>query len=91
MIVTLEKAKTYLRVDSSDEDALVASLTDAAESLVADAWRLTAAEFADTGERGEQAALFALGYLYEHREEADHRDLTLSLRALGVGIRKAEF
>ena len=37
------------------------------------------------------AFLYAVAYLYEHREEADHRQLTLSLRALLSGGRKAGF
>ena len=34
------------------------------------------------------AILFALGYLFEHREDADHHDLTLTLRSLLFGIRE---
>lgn len=34
------------------------------------------------------AILYALGYLYEHREEADHHALTLTLRSLLFGIRE---
>ena len=34
------------------------------------------------------AILYALGYLYEHREEADHHELTLTLRSLLFGIRE---
>ena len=34
------------------------------------------------------AILYALGYLYEHREEADHRSLTLTLRSLLFSIRE---
>ena len=34
------------------------------------------------------AVLYALGYLFEHREEADHHDLTLTLRSLLFGIRE---
>ncbi len=34
------------------------------------------------------AILFTLGYLYEHREEADHHDLTLTLRNLLFSIRE---
>ena len=29
--------------------------------------------------------------LYEHREDADHHDLTMTLRSLLFGIRKAAF
>lgn len=34
------------------------------------------------------AILYAIGYLFEHREEADHHDLTLTLRSLLFGIRE---
>ena len=34
------------------------------------------------------AVLYALGYLFEHREEADHHALTLTLRSLLFGIRE---
>ncbi len=34
------------------------------------------------------SVLYALGYLYEHREEADHHALQLTLRALLFAIRE---
>lgn len=34
------------------------------------------------------AILYTVGYLFEHREEADHHDLTLTLRALLFSIRE---
>jgi hypothetical protein len=34
------------------------------------------------------AILYALGYLFEHREDADHHDLTLTLRALLFSLRE---
>ena len=34
------------------------------------------------------AILYALGYLYEHREDADHHDLTMTLRSLLFAIRE---
>jgi uncharacterized alpha-E superfamily protein len=34
------------------------------------------------------AVLYALGYLYEHREDADHHDLTMTLRSLLFAIRE---
>ena len=37
------------------------------------------------------AILYATGYLYEHREEADHHALTLTLRYLLFGIREGVF
>ena len=40
-LVTLEEAKTYLRVDSADEDAMTGVLLSAAERMCADVARLT--------------------------------------------------
>ena len=37
------------------------------------------------------SVLYAAAYLYEHREEADHHALTLTLRALLFGSRKEGF
>ena len=34
------------------------------------------------------AILYTLGYLYEHREEADHHDLVITLRNLLFSIRE---
>lgn len=37
------------------------------------------------------ANLYAVAYLYEHREEADHKELMLSLRDLLFGVREVKF
>ena len=37
------------------------------------------------------AVMYAVAYLYEHREEADMKALTLGLRALMYGIREPGF
>ena len=39
--ITLDEAKEYLRVDTSDEDALIGSLLSAAGNLCRDVARLT--------------------------------------------------
>lgn len=91
MIVTLTEAKEYLRVDDTAEDALIESLMAAAQQQCQDVARLEAEEFKAAGEVAKIATLFTLGYLYEHREEANHSDLNLTLRSLLFGIRKAAF
>ena len=40
---------------------------------------------------GPWYTLYAIAYFYEHREEADYKALTISLRALLFGSRKEEF
>lgn len=37
------------------------------------------------------AVLYTIAYLYEHREDADHNQLNLTLRALLFGVRKEKF
>ena len=46
-LITLEDAKAYLRVDSSDEDAVIGSLLSAAGNLCRDVARLRDTEWED--------------------------------------------
>lgn len=91
MIITLAEAKEYLRVDADDENTTITTLLNAAIKLCADVARLDVEEFEVAGDVAKIATLFTLGYLYEHREEANHAELTLRLRSLLFGIRKAAF
>ena len=91
MLVTLEEMKNYLRVDYDEDDALIESMVRASERLCMDVARMDdEGEFAKV-ENAKIAVLYAAAYLYEHREEADHRALTLTLRALLFGARKEAF
>lgn len=102
-LITLDEAKEYLRVDSADEDAMIASLILSAGVLAKDVGRLTVEKWdAINAEPTENdgtevtslravfrvAVLYALGYLFEHREEADHHELTLTLRSLLFSVRE---
>ena len=91
MTMTLEEAKNYLRVDSEDEDALIESLIVSAEKLCRDVARLKDDEKAEDAELFKTAVYYALGYLYEHREEADHHALVMSLRDLLFSFREGVF
>ena len=92
MLLELEEVKNYLRVDSDEEDDLVSGLSQSAETLCMDVARIAdAEEFAARGDTAKTAVLYATAYLYEHREEADHHALTLTLRSLLFGVRKEGF
>lgn len=92
MLLELEEVKNYLRVDSDEEDDLVSGLSQSAETLCMDVARIAdAEEFAALGDTAKTAVLYATAYLYEHREEADHHALTLTLRSLLFGVRKEGF
>ena len=90
MNVTLAEAKEYLRIDGNDEDTTVENILNAAYNLCADISRLTEEEFDNAGV-AKIAVLYAVGYFYEHREDANHHELTLTLRSLLFGIRREEF
>ena len=91
-MLTLEEAKNYLRVDYADDDTLITGLIATAQKLCMDVARMDDADqFSTSGENAHTAMLYTVAYLYEHREEADHRTLMLTLRALLFGIRKEGF
>ena len=91
MAVTLEEMKNYLRVDYDDDDALIGSIIRASEKICMDVARMDSLEEFSAVENAKVSVLYAAAYLYEHREEADHRALTLTLRALLFGARKEAF
>lgn len=91
MQVTLEAAKSYLRVDTSDDDALINGLIVSVETLVREVTRLNDEELLPYKEIVEIAELFTIAYLYEHREEADHKNLTETVKYLLFPIRKEVF
>ena len=90
MIVSLDEMKQYLRVDFPDDDAFLENALQSAETLCVDVARLPAEDFAKEPV-AKIAVMYAVAYLYEHREDADHHELTMSLRSLLFGIRKEEF
>jgi len=91
-MLTLEEAKQYLRVDFPDDDELITRLISTAQTLCMDVARMEDADqFAASGDNAHTAMLYTVAYLYEHREEADHHALTLTLRALLFGMRKEVF
>ena len=49
------------------------------------------AAFSQNGELAKTAVMYAVAYLYEHREAADHGELMLTLRSLLSGVRREEF
>lgn len=92
LLVSLYDAREFLRMDGQEDDGVIASLLAAAEALCLDVLRLKGEEAPDAAMPVLRTAiLYAMAYLYEHREEADHARLLLTLRALLAGERKEEF
>lgn len=90
MIVSLDEMKQYLRVDFDDDDMFLTDALNSAENLCADVARLSVDDFSKEPV-AKIAVMYAVAYFYEHREDADHHALTLSLRSLLFGIREEGF
>lgn len=90
MIVNLDEMKGYLRVDFDDDDELIESFITTGQNLCADIARLSVDELSAIPS-SKIAVMYAVAYLYEHREDADHHQLTISLRSLLEGVRRSVF
>ena len=90
MIVALDEMKGYLRVDFDDDDELIQHFIIAGENLCADIARISVEELSEIPS-SKIAVMYALDYLYEHREDEDHHALTISLRSLLFGSRREVF
>ena len=91
MTVSVKEVKTFLRVDHDEDDTLIRSYIYAAESLCLDIMRTDDRTMLKSEKNAKVAILYAVAYFYEHREEADYKALTLSLRALLFGSRRKKF
>ena len=87
MIVTLKETKKYLRVDHDDDDAIIRKFIRAAETLCEGTLR----KAVEPLPINKVAALFAVAYLYEHRENADMDELTRMLRYILAAEREVAF
>ena len=90
-MLSLKETKEYLRVDTSDEDSLIRMLIEQAEQLVMDVGRITEEQMEEDGNNARIAALHAVAYLFENREDADMHKLTLTLRSILFNVRGVEF
>lgn len=91
MLVTLEEIKGYLRIDSADEDGLLLFMAATAESLCSDILRYGFEPDVEVPEPVRTAVLYGVSYLYENREQADFKDLTVTLKCLLFGQRDEVF
>lgn len=90
-MISLDEMKNYLRIDFDDDDALLENLIVSSERLCMDIARIKSKTVFKKKEIAKIAVMYAVAYQYEHREDCDHHALTLSLRSLLSGIRKAGF
>ena len=93
MPVTLDEAKVYLRVDGTEDDEIISACLEKARALCQAVSRLDDEAFskAENTASVKIAVLYALGYLYQNREGANHLELAKTLRALLMDVREEVF
>ncbi len=88
MVLSLEEVKLYLKMDLSDDDTLITNSILTAEELCQDILRFSLTEFEEIPDTIKQAILYAVGNLYEHREETDMKELIEMLKRLLFAYRR---
>lgn len=91
MIIGLEEARKFLRVDYIDDDELISGLIKTADELCREITRQDEETFDEDSDIIRAAALYVVSYLYDNRNNPDYRKLKLNLRAMMSGIRKGAF
>lgn len=71
MVITLEEAKLYLRVDGDEDDTLITDFINAAQELCEGILRYPITEFTVIPEAVKQSMLYAIANFYEQRENVD--------------------
>ncbi len=71
MIVSLEEAKQYLRIDGDEEDTLITSFIITAEELCENILRYPLTELTVVPEAIKQSILYAAAQFFEQRENVD--------------------
>ena len=85
-MMTLEEVKLYLKVENGEEDYLIEQLMATSQQLCEDILREPS-----PSEVLKTAILYGVAYLYEHREEANHKELKETLYHLLLADRKDVF
>ena len=91
MVVTVDEMKNYLRVDFEDDDRLLSDLIEQGQQICMDVARIADEDEFEELQGTKLAVQYAVAYLYEHREDADHHQMVMDLRNLLFGVRKTGF
>ena len=85
--------KKYLRVDFTDDDALIEKLMSEAKNRCLDILRMDqkATVNTDSISNFDMALMYCVAYTYEHREDCDYKSLNLTLRGLLFADREERF
>jgi uncharacterized phage protein (predicted DNA packaging) len=75
MVVSLDEAKLYLRVDGDEEDTLITSFILSAEEICEGVLRFPLTEFETIPDTLKNAVFYTVANLYEKRDEVDLKEV----------------
>lgn len=85
-MISLEEAKLYLKVEHGEEDEVIEQLIETSRQLCTAILRQSS-----VSDVVKTAILYGVAYLYEHREEANHKEFKETLYHLLLAERKDVF
>lgn len=88
MVISLEEAKLFLRVDSGEEDTLITKFIIVAEDICQGIIRYELTEFENIPECIKQSILYAVVNMYEQRENFDVKNVIETMTRLLFSYRK---
>lgn len=91
MVVSLEEAKLFLRVENEVEDSLITQLIQSSQQTVENTLRHSLTEYNEVPADIIMAILYGVAYLYENRETADFKSMIQLMRAILFPYRNEVF
>ena len=88
MIITLDEAKLYLKVDGAEEDTLISNLIHTAEELCEGILRYPLTEFTVVPDLVKHTVIYAVASMYEQRETTDSKAMLDVMTRLLFPFRK---
>ena len=88
---TIEELKTYLGIDGSHLDSLLADFLNTAKELVEKVLRYQIAVINPTPSLVKEALKYSVSFLYTNREQANIAELERTLATLLDSLRRREF
>lgn len=88
MIITLDEARAYLKIEGTDDDAVLFDAIGAASELTLNILRCEEADFSEIPKPVKQAALFCVASLYENREGGNIKAVLDTMKGILFAYRK---
>jgi len=88
LLLTLDEAKLYLKVDGIEEDTLISNLIKTAEEICEGILRYPLSDFVVVPDLVRHTIVYAVACLYEQRETSDSKAMIDVMKRLLFPFRK---